>query len=211
MPVACWFGGQFWRQSQSTRVGNIFLGFLLLSLRADRRRLKEGGGPGGGYRGRGGYKNGLERLASGWGRDCTPEGWGNHVPPLPAPACGAGHAAKGPRGIAGRRCSPHKMERGARHAGAACGCDSPPLRARPRSQKSRQTWFNAHPVLGQVLARDAHDSKARYVTATPGIAMLAMAGGAVMKKKKQKAPSVQRMALRCVVRCCDAQNAQPQT
>ena len=44
MPVACWFGGQFWRQSQSTRVGNIFLGFLLLSLnRAGQTALAENG------------------------------------------------------------------------------------------------------------------------------------------------------------------------
>ena len=27
-----WFGGQLWRQPQSTRVENIFLGFLFLSL-----------------------------------------------------------------------------------------------------------------------------------------------------------------------------------
>ena len=33
-----WFGGQLWRQPQSTRVENIFLGFLFLSVQAQDLR-----------------------------------------------------------------------------------------------------------------------------------------------------------------------------
>ena len=48
-----------------------------------------------------------------------------------------------------------------------------------------------------VLARDTHDSNARYVKAMPGIAVLAMA-------EQIKTIS---MGLQCVAQCCCEQNA----
>ena len=78
----------------------------------------------------------------------------------------------------------------------------PPLplaQARPRSQNSISTPTSLDkPVLG----RDTHASKARYVTATPGIAMLGIAEDHIQTN---------RVGLWCVVRCCDGQNAPSQT
>ena len=53
-----------------------------------------------------------------------------------------------------------------------------------------------------VRARDTHNRKARCVTAAPGMAMSAMA---------QHHLQTNRIALRCVVRCCDEQTAPAQT
>ena len=53
-----------------------------------------------------------------------------------------------------------------------------------------------------VLGRDTHASKARYVTATAGIAMLGIAEDHIQTN---------RVGLWCVVRCCDGQNAPSQT
>ena len=81
----------------------------------------------------------------------------------------------------------------------------PPLaQAQLRSQKFRQN-SGSTPTLcvdKPVLARGAHNSKARYVTATPGIAMLAMA---------QNHIKTNRMGLQCVAQCCYEQNAHLQT
>ena len=53
-----------------------------------------------------------------------------------------------------------------------------------------------------MLARDTHNSKAWYVTATPGMAMLAVAETHIQPN---------RMGWQCVARCCDEQNAQSWT
>ena len=51
-----------------------------------------------------------------------------------------------------------------------------------------------------VLAHDTHNSKAQYVTAMPGIAMLAMAKNHI---------KTNRMGLQRVAQSCYEQNAQP--
>ena len=53
-----------------------------------------------------------------------------------------------------------------------------------------------------VLAHDAHNSKARYVTAMPGIATLAMAENHIKSNS---------IGLQCVVQYCYEQNGQSQT
>ena len=66
----------------------------------------------------------------------------------------------------------------------------PPLaQARPQSQKSRQdSGSTLTPYLDKpVLARDTHDSKARHMTAMPGIAM----SRGVLKRKKKGVPERQ--------------------
>ena len=82
----------------------------------------------------------------------------------------------------------------------------PPLlvQARPQYEKSRQNNASMPtPCLDKpVLARDTHNSKARYVTATPGIAMLAMAEHHIKTNGKR---------LQFVVQCCQEQNAQSRT
>ena len=72
----------------------------------------------------------------------------------------------------------------------------------PKVQTKR--GFNAHPpcVDKPVHARNTHSSKARYVTAMPGLAMLAVAEHHIQTN---------RVGLQCVVRCCDERNAQSQT
>ena len=68
-------------------------------------------------------------------------------------------------------------------------------------QRSR-TRGGATSCLGKpLLACDTHGSKARYMTAMRGIAMLAMA------KNHIKTNS---MGLQCVVQCCYEQNAHSQ-
>ena len=53
-----------------------------------------------------------------------------------------------------------------------------------------------------VLARDTHASKARYMAATPGIAMLAVAEHHIQTNSG---------GWQCVVQCCDEQTAPSQT
>ena len=64
--------------------------------------------------------------------------------------------------------------------------------ARPQSQKSRQnSGSTPTPCLDKpVLARNTHNSKAQYVTAMPGVAMLAMAQNHIQTNS---------MGLQCVV------------
>ena len=115
-----------------------------------------------------------------------------------------GPEAPGERPVPGHRPAGHSgwhMHPKPSGAESAHGTYPPPFaQARPRSQKSRQnSGSTPTPVRldKPVHARGTHNSKAQYLTAGPGMAMFTI--------------QTNRMGLRCVVRCCDEQNAPSQT